>query len=342
MVQRQVSVTEPWAPVGDRLAGPGGVFETAEQLYGQIPDYFPYQTTVGFSPQQELAMGLTQQRALQGSPAERALGGYLTGSLGQDRIDLAPAVGGAQGLIGGLGAGQQSLMGLAGGGANPYLDAQFDAASRGLGRQFQQNVLPGIAAQFGAGGRTGSGAHQQALGTAQQQFGTAIGDLGANIYGRAYETDANRRLQAAQALQAGGLGGVGALGDLYGGVSQDMARAGALTPMSTALDYQNIDRLMGVGQQVRGLGQEQLQAERDRYNYYQGAPYQQLGAYADLLRGSPQGGRQTTTGNLGGPSRGQAALGGALAGAGIGSSFSPFGALLGGGLGALGGLLFGG
>ena len=337
----QTTVQAPWAVQAPHLQN---IFTRAEHLAGQPPPgYFPGQTFAGFSPQQEAAMGLTQQRALQGSPYETGFQNYLAQAFGTPQIGLQGSEVTANLLQGGAGAGQAGLIGLAGGGANPYLDQMFGAASRGLTTQFEESTLPGIQAAFGAGGRTGSGAHQEALGTAQQQLGTSLGDLASSIYGGAYESDAGRRLQASQALQAGALGGVGAIGDLYGTLDQARARAGGLAPMAQALEYQNLDRLFGVGQNVQDMANQQIQDQMARYQYYTEAPWQQLGRYQSALGGQGLGGTTTVTGPNQGPGLGQSILGGAATGAGIGATAAgPVGAAWGAGIGGLGGLIFGG
>lgn len=336
------SISAPWAPQAPHLQN---IFARAEDLASQAPPaYFPGQAFAGFAPQQEAAMGMMQARAMGGSPYESAMQDYLAQTFQTPQVDLTGAEHTAGLLQGGAGAGQAGLMSMAGGGQNPYLDAMFGKASRGLTTQFEQATLPGIQAAFGAGGRTGSGAHQQALGTAQQQLGTALGDMASSIYGGAYESDAARRLQAAQSLQAGALGGVGAMGDLYGQVDQSRARAGGLAPIAQGMEYQNLDRLYGVGQNVQDLANQQIQDQMNRYQYYTEAPWQQLGQYHGLVGGQGYGGTTSVTGPGQGPSRGQAMLGGAAAGAGIGSAIGmgPWGTAIGAGIGGLGGLIFGG
>lgn len=332
------SISAPWAPQAPHLQN---IFARAEDLANQAPPaYFPGQTFAGFAPQQEAAMGMMQSRAMGGSPYESAMQDYLTQAFGTPQVDLSGSAGTAGLLQGGAGAGQAGLMDMASGGQNPYLDAMFGQASRGLTTQFQQATMPGIHAAFGSGGRTGSGAHQQAMGTAQQQLGTSLGDMASQIYGGAYESDAARRLQAAQSLQAGALGGVGAMGDLYGAVDQSRARAGALAPIAQGMEYQNLDRLYGVGQNVQDMANQQIQDQMNRYQYYTEAPWQQLGRYQSLVGGQGYGGTTNVTGPGQGPSRGQKAIGGAAAGAGIGSAFGPWGTGIGAGVGLLGGLLF--
>ena len=45
----------------------------AKRLYGEQPQYFPGQTTVGFSPESEMALSATRERALAGTPFAPAL-----------------------------------------------------------------------------------------------------------------------------------------------------------------------------------------------------------------------------------------------------------------------------
>ena len=53
-----------------------GLYETGG------PNYFPNKTYVPFSGQTEAALGLTENRALMGSPVDRAMQSYITGTLG--------------------------------------------------------------------------------------------------------------------------------------------------------------------------------------------------------------------------------------------------------------------
>lgn len=95
-------------------------------------------------------------------------------------------------------------------------------------------------------------------------------------------------------------------------------------------------------QQVGGQNQAQNQAEIDaavqQWYAAQQAPIDQILTKAGILSGANLGGGSTTTttsGSSGGASPFQSALGGAAIGAKVDG---PFGALVGGGLGLLGGL----
>lgn len=84
------------------------------------PQYYPGNTVVPFSQQTEQALGLTEQRALQGSQVTNAAQDYATGVLGGNYLP-----GGSQG--------------------NPYLDATFNKAA--LATQNQ------LASEFARSGR---------------------------------------------------------------------------------------------------------------------------------------------------------------------------------------------
>jgi len=52
----------------------------------------------------------------------------------------------------------------------------------------------------------------------------------------------------------------------------------------TNLQYGNIDRLRGVGNDVQGLSDRALQDEINRFNYYQQAPQDLLRQYSDIIQ----------------------------------------------------------
>lgn len=149
---------------------------------------------------------------------------------------------------------------------NPYLDRIFDNAA--------ERVRDNTSAMFSKAGRYGSVAHQDAL-------SDSLGDMAANMYGQAYETDANRRFGAAQALgqrQAGdisrqmsgasqlaGLSEAGAgrnlsaLNAAAGLSAQD--RSAQLGALSTAAGLENQDRSMDMAalQGAAGLSAQDRQ-----------------------------------------------------------------------------------
>lgn len=293
----------------------------------------------------------------------------------------------------------QSLQG------NPFLDDQFQRATQQIGERFQEITQPGIAAQFGAAGRTGGGLQGQALGAAQGELARELGGVATDIYGQNYQLERQRQLQAADQLGQLGLGagqlGLGAAGlgaDIYGGqqqralgaaqfgLGQDLERgqsaidaylserglgqqaaqsgaqlglgqqrlgadlysdaqqralaagqgllegglqggqqlgdlysrvgaqqlgAAGMVPALSDLQYGNIDRLRGVGEDVYGLQQQILADDINRFNYYQQGPQNLLANYAAILQGlSPQAGRSRASGfSISGYGQGGAGLG---------------------------------
>jgi hypothetical protein len=118
---------------------------------------------------------------------------------------------------------------------NPYLDQMYKAASRGVVDNFRNSVGPSLMSQFSAAGRTGSGANQGAFGQASQSLGNTLGDMGANMYGSAYESGRNRQLSA-----------LSTQGDLYNT---------GLNNQLNALNSYNSAYNAGIGNQLNATGQ---------------------------------------------------------------------------------------
>lgn len=235
-------------------------------------------TVVPFSQQTNQALNMQTQRAMNGSPVVDAAQGFTTDLLG----------------------GNSPLAGMAEGGENPYLDATFDQAAGAVNRN-----LDTILARSGRDVNANMGARASQL-----------NDLATDIYGGAYNADANRRLSAASTLG-----------------SQQLAAAGQAIPLANQ-DYFDIGQLRNVGGQVENLaGQYQQDAAR-RFQFEQNRPEAALDAYLARLAGQPVGQSSTQT-MFRNPAAG--ALGGAASGAAAGSMFGPWGTLIGGGLGLLSG-----
>jgi hypothetical protein len=295
------TTTSEAAPWGGQQPYLQDIFrESQNQYYAGGPQYFPGQTVAPFSPQQQMAMGMTTQRALGGDPSQQAMGNWLTGQLGQQNVDPRQIQAGAMGAMGGIPQAQQmlgqtgqqaqqiagvggdmtmpqaaqfaggaigpyaqQLQGMtgygtlgeagqffdqpgalpaalpgaaaqlgatAGGqylGSNPYLDQLYETGAGRIQEQFEEDVLPAIAGQFGAAGRTGSGAQALMQGRAAGDVAGELAGLYGDIYSPAYEAERTRQLQGAQQLGQLGLGagelGLGqrqAAGNLYTGERQ--------------------------------------------------------------------------------------------------------------------------
>lgn len=137
---------------------------------------------------------------------------------------------------------------------------------------------------------------------------------------------AGRNVRAGEPIRAQQLNDLAT--SIYGGAYEnERNRQQQVLPLAAPLanqDYADLDRLRGVGAEVEGLAGQ-----------YADAPGNALDDYLRRVSGN-LGSTQTTSMPR---SRSAGAAGGALTGAGIGSMFGPWGALIGGGLGLLGGLL---
>lgn len=334
----QTTKTEPWKGQQPYLTYG---FEQAQNLYGSGgPEYYPNATYVPFSPQSQMAMQLGQNRALMGSEFDQPAGNLALNSM----QNISPfTLAATKNLWDGY-RGMDQLNATTQGqylNSNPYLDSMFNAATRSVNTQYNNQVMPGINATFGSGGRTGSNAHQTALDMANENYGNTIGDMAANIYGGNYANERTNQLNSA--MNMGNLG-IGMSGAMAGLGAQDYAQkmGGAQLGMQLGDNqYRDIGYLGTIGNMVEGKGQQALQDSMDRFNFYQNRPEQNLNNYVSWINGIPVNGGQTST--QGGGNALTSALGGALTGGALGGMLpaSMLAAIPGGGwaLAGLGGLL---
>lgn len=291
------TTSTPWGPLQPYLQD---AYKQAQGLYQSGgPEYYPNATYVPFSPQTQMGMQLAEGRALYGSPYDEAAGGFALNALqGQN-----PYTQMAMGQLGGMqwGPGYGELMKTAGGnylGGNPYNQAMFNEASRGVVNQFNQSVLPGMNATFGGAGRTGSYAHTNALNQAGSELSQNLGGMAANIFGQDYANERSRQLGAADSLSRLGLG----ISDAYAGLgAQDFAqRMGAanLGMGVGAQDWESINNLMRVGGMVEDQSRNVLGDLQGRFDYYQQRPETQFNNYTAWLSGIPGSQFGTTNTNV--------------------------------------------
>lgn len=272
------------------------------------PDYYPNATYVPFSSQTEQALGMQEQRALQGSPVERSMQSWVQQGMqnpgGQNIGNYLNRVMGGQYLN-----------------SNPYLDQTFNAASRAVTDSWKDTVLPGINASFAGAGGSGSGIQQELAMDSADVLGRNLNELATSIYGGNYAQERQNQMQAA---------GMGT--NLLGTQGDISARAAALAPTAASFDWNNIAQLGNVGQRVEGMAGNVLQDSMDRFNYYQNRPYDNLARYMSTISGTGgMGSTSTTQGPGSSPLTG--AIGGALTGGALGAYAMP---ALGSALGNLG------
>lgn len=214
--------------------------DEARRLYEQgAPSFFPNQTYAGFTPQQEQALQLTEQRALAGSPLTREAQTQLQRTLSGEYLS-----------------------------ANPYLDAQIGAATRGTTQRFAETVMPGVQSSLGRAGRYGTNASTQQLFTnAQRTLAQQLADTEASIRGQNYQNE--RGLMNQAIYQA---------------------------PTMAQQDYTDLGKLAMVGEQRQAMNQAGIDEAMQRYQYENTIDQQQLDQFLARITGiSPQAGQIGTT-----------------------------------------------
>ena len=277
---------------------------------------------------------------------------------------------------------------------NPYLRGMFDNASSAVTDQFKNAIAPGLASQFSAAGRTGSGAALGAFDNASGTLGRTLANTANSIYGGAYDAERGRqqnaigmlsnnyntergmqmqglqnqlgaaqglsnlqmnknnmRLQGANNLanlnsteRAQQLQGVQMQTNQYGMDNNMMMQARMSIPGLQAANQQNFSNMMGVGQFRQGQQQDQINADKARWDFNENMPNQRLQMLNQLLQGGAAYSGSTSTGNQAQNRNPFAsALGGASMASGLGGAMGGnMGAMLGGPWGLLGGALLGG
>lgn len=219
------------------------------------PQYYQGNTVVPFSDQTERALGLTEQRALNGSPINNAAQDYATRTL-----NTAPT---SQ-----FGSGPNPYGSV----NNPYLDATFNKAADSV-----QNRLE---SQFAGAGRN--------VMASRPANSDMLADLATNIYGGAYEAERNRGQQSYEAERDR------MAQDLDRQRSTQYAVAG-MAPQLANQDYVDLQALGGVGGQVEDLASRLMEDQAARWDFSQNAPQMNLDNYIARVTGSYPGQNATQT-----------------------------------------------
>jgi len=275
----QTTDTAPWDAQQTYLKD---IFKEAQNLYKQegTPSYYPESTVVGFSPETQQALTMTQERALSGSPLQEAAGQQMMGTVQGDYL-----------------------------GGSPYLQQAVSSAIQPVVDQFSQVAAPGIDSQFERAGRMGSGAYAGARNRAEDTLARNLTNMAGSMAYQNYGDERGRQMSATQ--QA---------------------------PAFAQTDYQDAQRLAGVGASREAQEQAVLQDQINRFNYQQNLPSQKLAQYSGLVSGGFGSSQQQSTPVYTNPAAGflSGALGGAALGAktGLGAGW---GGVLGGLAGGFGG-----
>jgi hypothetical protein len=211
---------EPWKAIQPDLTS---MYTHARQAGGRPMEFFPTQTYANNSYETNLAQDLQRQRGMNGSSVTDAMQGELTKTLGGDYL-------------------------MAG---NPY----FSAMSDRIGNEVTKNYN----STFGGGGRWGSGAHAQGLGSG---LSDAIGGL-------AYQN--------------------------YGDERGRMMQASAMAPAAANQDYFDIAKVAEVGAQKDAMEQQGIDEAMARHEFQYAEPWNRLGNWNSILSGGMNFGTQTGT-----------------------------------------------
>ena len=212
-------------------------------------------------------------------------------------------------------AAQQTALGTLQGqflGGNPFFEGAFKGATQAAQTQYQDAVQQALSNASRAG-RYGSGSMGTALDRAGGVFANALTNTAGQL---AYQNYADER-------------------------ARQQALIGAAPQLAQA-DYADINQMLNLGQISEGYQQTALEDAINRFNFAQQAPYMKLQSFLSGAYGAPMGSVGSVTSPQYSGSRFGGALGGAASGAALGAMIpgaGPLGIAIGGGLGALGGLL---
>lgn len=147
---------------------------------------------------------------------------------------------------------------------DPRTQALADAVTQPIQDQFSEQVLPSIssgASAAGAFGGTRQGLQEAAAG---REFGRAMGETRANVFNDAYRTQLDQRLNAAGML-----------------------------PMLNQQQLLPAQITQGVGEQRTMRDQQEIDADRERFEFQQFEPESRLDRFASRVAGVNLGGLTT-------------------------------------------------
>lgn len=154
--------------------------------------------------------------------------------------------------------------------SNPYLSGMYNAASRQMMQNYNEQTQPQTNAMFNRAGAFGGSAHRLYQAQQSRDLQQGMGDLASQMYGNQYEQERQKQLQAA----------------LVG-------------PQIAQSDYYDIQALLSAGDIKRTEEQNKL---NELLNYYTGAqqwPYQQQQFQSTLIPPIYGGGGTSTTSQTG-------------------------------------------
>jgi hypothetical protein len=160
---------------------------------------------------------------------------------------------------------QEYLSTVEGRGVNPFLEGALAGTTRQAEEAYTRGVQ-GLQSKASSMGRYGSNAMGQQVGQAQDIFGRNLAESAGQLAYQSAEAERGRQMAAV-----------------------------ANAPAYAQADYQDIQRLLTVGQGQESYQQKALQDAINRYNFQQTAPERKLQQFTNLFTSVPSGGTSTTT-----------------------------------------------
>ena len=212
-----------------------------------------------FKPYVTYALG-EAQRLYQAFPQAPETLAVAPSEATQQALQMAQqrAIGGSP-LLRAAQAEQQAT--IEGRGVNPFLAGALEQANRLAGEQYTRNIQA-LQSKASSAGRYGSAAMGQQAGTAQDVFARALAEQGGQLAYSSAEAERQRQIAASQAA-----------------------------PQMSAADYQDLQRLLQVGQAREGFQREAIQGRLAA----QDIPLQRLARAAQVTYGAPLETSSTST-----------------------------------------------
>lgn len=269
----------------------------------QTPEYYQGQLVADQNPWLSGALG--------------GMGGWGSG-MGGDMMNAM--YGGGMAGLGAMGSGMDYLNSLAGGGGfqfdqglyddvmsklAPGMQGAFDSGALNMQRGFDWDVLPGLNMSGALGGQQGSTKQYQQGALGQALADKNIADFGLGLWNNA----------TGQALDAGMRGGLYDMQNqqnILNSYGQFAGLGNNMMNQAYNMGVGNLGMGFDAGQYQLGYDQSLIDAEMDRWNYNQQAPWTALSTQLGMLPGP--GGVQPS---VAGMSPFEGMMQGAMAGAGL-------------------------
>jgi hypothetical protein len=189
--------------------------------------------------------------------------------------------------------------------SNPWLQANAQKAMGDISNAYRMGTKPQTDAAFSRAGAFGGSAWNSAVNNNERTLADSLGNTANQFYGQNYLNERNNQMQGLNML-----------------------------PTMQNVGYTDASKLAGVGDNFRQYQQDLLNTNYSDWQEAQNYPTRMLDIFGNQLRATMGAGGSTSTSQSGGykPSPFASALGGGVAGYGLGGA-------AGAGLGALGGLL---